>query len=76
MAQRTTFAKLQRERAKQAKAEAKRSKRQGTDPAPKRDTSGPPPRKQTMEEMIWAEVQAEKEAAAKAKADAEAKKAE
>jgi len=72
MAQRTTFAKLQRERAKQAKAEAKRSKRQGEDPAAaKPDRSGPPPRKQTMEEMIWAEVQAEKEAAAKAQAKAD-----
>lgn len=70
MAQRTTFAKLQRERAKQAKAQAKRAKRLGEEEV-KPQPSGPPPRKQTMEEMIWAEVQAEKEAAKKAEEAAE-----
>ena len=34
MAQRTTFAKLQRERARKAKAEEKRAKREGRDPVP------------------------------------------
>jgi len=34
VAQRTTFAKLQRERARKAKAEEKRAKREGRDPVP------------------------------------------
>ena len=70
MAQRTTFAKLQRERAKQAKADEKRRKREGK-PEPvvvNREPQGPP---KTMEEMIWEEVQREKAAAEAAKAAAD-----
>jgi hypothetical protein len=76
MAQRTTFAKLQRERAKQAKAEAKRNSRQGKEPPAQEEERSGPPRRKTMEEMIWEEVQAEKAAEKAAKEAAEKKAAQ
>jgi hypothetical protein len=70
--QRTTFAKLQKERARQEKQAAKRARRQGLAPEPVIQDDGPPVDINDPSTWRYAdEIAAEKEAPAEA-ADAEA----